>query len=108
MNCDIVSNPVLPVPGRISLKLTIWWCSTIVAFIILGLVDKGCEHDHSSGGEDLTAAEIAEFELNRTRIREERIVLREKIRKDFEQLCGKNDTGIRNDLLIGKHEDGAR
>lgn len=71
----------------------------------IGSPDKGCGDAHSSGDEGLTAEEIAEFELNRSRIREERIVLREKIRKDFEQLCGKNDRGIRNGLLVGKQDD---
>nr|XP_039259146.1 gametogenetin-binding protein 2-like isoform X1 [Styela clava] len=47
--------------------------------------------DEESDGDGLTAEEIAEFERDRNRIREERIVLREKIRKNFLHFCGKGD-----------------
>lgn len=47
------------------------------------------EEEEGSDADDLlTAEEIAEFELNRSRIHKERIVLREKIRKNFEHFCG--------------------
>ena len=61
--------------------------------------------DEGSDNEGLTAEEIADFELNRNRIRQERIVLREKIRKNFEQLCVKNEEKPNTNHFMGNGDN---